>query len=250
MPVNPVYINTARTGDVWIEDFDRGMLETIGGIIMGNDYFVPVEGVNYGYFPDDYRETDLRNEPMPGVIVIFATPDDRVQAFTLPCVVVRRESVDPAEQRWPSHNLKYQAPAPGAAPVTVQYGGRTIQGWSSYEEQVGAWPYDITYMISVLAQGRNCTREAQRMLRHIMRIFPPKAGNGVFVKDTLGAERSYETFSEGPVDLKEALDIVDRQAGFSMNIRVQAELDLNDPYFTTSVTDFNVNTHDISDYPS
>lgn len=248
MPVNPVYINTSRTGDVWVEDFDRGLVETIGAQVNDSDYFLQLEGVNYGYYPADYREVTLREKPMPGILVTFAAPDDRVTAFTLPVIVIRRETVDPAENRWPSHNLKYQAPAPGAVQVTVQYGARTITGWSSYEEQVGAWPYDISYTISTLAQGRNCSREAQRMLKQVMRVFPPKAGCGVYVKDSLGTQRTYEAFSEGPDNLTEALDIVDRQAGFSISVRVQAELDLNDPYFTKSVTEFKANTHRIDNY--
>jgi hypothetical protein len=243
MPVNPLYINTERTGDVWIEDFDRGVVETLGAQIVGDDYFLMLDNVVKGYFAADYRIPELRNTEMPGVMVIFASPDDRVQAFSLPCIVIRRDSIDPAEDRWPSKNLKYQAPAPGATQVTVNYHGTEITGWTSYEEQEGAWPYDLTYMISVMAAGRKCTRDAQRMLRVLLRVWPPKAGAGLFVKDTIGDTRSYEAFSEGPIDLKEALDIVDRQAGFSTSLRVNAELDLNDPYFTKSVLDFDVNTH-------
>lgn len=248
-PVNPVYINTERTGDVWVEDFDRGVVETMGAQITGDDYFVAIAGVENGYFPHDYRVIELRNTQMPGIQVIFAAPDDVVQAFTIPCVVVRRDSIDPADDRWPSRNLKYEAPAPGATQVSVYWPTHPnadadgyVTGWSKYERQEGAWPYDFSYMISVLAAGRNCTTVAQRMIKHIMRIWPPKDNLGVFVKDSLGDLRSYEAFSEGPIDLKEALDVNDRQAGFSMTLRIDGELDLSDPYFTKPVQSMTLNT--------
>jgi hypothetical protein len=242
MPVNSNYINTERTGDVWVEDFDRGVIETLGGRIIGDDYFVHIPDVKKGFFSHDYRVTSLRETEMPDIMVIFAAPDDRVQAYSLPCIVVRRDALDPAEDRWPSKNIKYQAPAPGASQSTIDYHGTSVTGWSSYEEQEGAWPYDFTYMISVLAGGRRCTTDAQRMLKHVLRVWQPKANNGVFVTDSIGGTRSYEAFSDGPIDLKEALDIVDRQAGFSINLRINGEIDLNDPYFTTSVTSLELNS--------
>jgi len=239
MPVLSEFVTTDRIiGDRFLEDYDMGMALTLGAQVMGDDMFINVPGVAPAFFAGDYRHKNLRGERMPGIHVIFATPDDRITAFSLPCMVIRRESVDAADARWPSgSSLKYQAPAPGATPVTVTYAGRTIVGWSAYQEQRSAWPYDITYMVSVISAGRRARAEANLMLRHILRRFPPKGGPGVWVKDSLGEAASYETFSESPVSLDEALDIGDRQMGFSVNIKVQALLDLLDPYTTKPVTD-------------
>jgi hypothetical protein len=249
MPVNSEFISTQRIGDRFIEDYDRGMHVSMMAKVIGDDYYVTVNGVAPGFFSDDFRRKELQCQQMPGIHVIFASPDDRITGFSMPCFVVRRESVEFAESRWHGASpLKYQIPANGSSAVNVSNWGTHIfdppaAGHSAYEEQRVAHPYDITYMISAISAGRNATREAQLMLRHLMRAFPPKEGPGIWVVDSIGEGATYETFAEGPVTLKELLDVDDRQAGFSLTVRVQALLDLRDPYDTTPATSMGYNEH-------
>lgn len=252
MPVNPRYVNTSRTGDVWLEDFDVGLVETLGGVVVGKDYYINVAGVPPTPWTTDRDAEAITfaqvGDRMPGIMVTFASPDDRIVPFVYPVIVVRRESIDPAPQRWPANYLKYRAPADGASQVQVQFYNQdgsqtTLSGYDKYEEQRGGHPYDITYMISVLADGERAETYAQMMLKHVLRVYPPRNGRGVRVKDSIGDTRLYEVFSEGPATLREALDLVDHQAGYSINVRVEGELDLNDPYLATAVQSLDFRLH-------
>lgn len=229
MADKPIYVNNTRTGSVFVRDFDEGIVKSMGAVIRTDDYFLEVPGVLYAPYPEDYRDPSLRNILMPGVMVHFAGPDDRLDSFVYPCIVVRRESMEPADQRWPSEHLKYRAPADGAQYVEVQYGQTTIGGYTEYEEEKGNYPYDITYMISVLASGKRAESDAIAMLKAVLRAYKPK-NSWVWVKDSVGDIRTYDAYGEGPSNLAEALDIVDRQRGYSVNVKVEGELDLNDPY--------------------
>jgi hypothetical protein len=224
----PPGIGGSVTGDVVIRDFDRGVIETMGGTIVNDDYFILVEGVVPPPYPLDYRDQALCGKQMPGIPIIWASPDDRFESWVLPCLVVRRESIDPASERWPSFYQKYRAPATDATALQVTRGTQTFNGYDKYEQQQGHFPYDITYVINVLSAGEKPESDVQRMLLHVLRFYPPK-DSLVEVRDSLGDERTYEVFSEGPVNLAEALDIVDKQAGYSVNIKVKGELDLRDP---------------------
>jgi len=243
--VNPTYVSTQRTGDVWLEDFDVGVIETMGGFIADGDYFMQISGVPPTPWPTDRESRSVtfarRGDTMPGVMVTFVAPDSRITPFVYPCIVVRRESIEPANSRWPSRHLKYRTPAEGANPVTHTWNDQngvthTINGYDAYEEQQGNFPFDITYMISVLATAKKAETYAQRMLKHVMRVYPPRDGRGVYVKDSIGDTRTYEVFAEGPASLREAMDMVDHQAGYSVNIRVEGELDLKDPYVVKAAT--------------
>jgi len=243
--INPTYVSNKRTGDVWLEDFDVGVVETMGAFVSDGDYFLQIDGVPNTPWPTD-RESrsatfSVRGDRMPGVMITFVAPDDRITPFVYPCIVVRRESIEPAMNRWPSRHLKYRAPAEGANPVTHSWYDQngqlhTVNGYDSYEEQLGNFPFDITYMISVLASAKKAETYAQRMLKHVMRVYPPRDASGVRVKDSIGDIRAYEVSAEGPSSLREALDMVDHQAGYSVNIKVEGELDLKDPYVTKVAT--------------
>ena len=250
MPVLPIYINTARTGDVWLEDFDVGLVETMGGVIVGQDYYISIPGVQPTPWPTDRESRSVtfaqRGEYMPGVMVTFASPDDRVIPFVYPVIVVRRESIEPAPSRWASRHLKYRAPSDDAVAAQVQHynpdgSQTTLNGYDKYEEQLGGHPYDITYMISVLADGENAESIAQKMLKHVMRVYPPRDGRGVRVKDSIGDTRLYEITAEGPTTLRESLDLVDHQAAYMMMVKIEGELDLNDPYVSTSTRSMDFN---------
>ncbi|NIQ77033.1 MAG: hypothetical protein GTN93_02815, partial [Anaerolineae bacterium] len=137
-----------------------------------------VDGVPPPPFPvgreAEYGEIGVLGDVMPGVPMGFAAGDERFLPFIYPMIVIRRESIIDAPQRWPSRALSYRAPAPGATPVTVNYSPTiTLEGWSKYQEKPAPHTYDISYMISVLATDEKAEQHAQAMLKHVMRTFPP-----------------------------------------------------------------------------
>jgi len=241
MTVNGTYVRTVPTGDVWLYDFDKGVYDTLGGFVSNGKYYLHVDTVPPPPFPvgreAEHGDIGERGDLMPGVPMGFAASDERFLPFVYPMVVIRRESVTEAPQRWPSRGIQYRAPAPGAEPVTVNYSPTiTLEGWSEYEQKPVAHPYDISYMISVLSTGEKAEQHAQAMLKHVMRTFQPRDSCGLRVRDSIGDTRLYEVFAEGPVSLREAMDLVEQQSGYSYTITVQAELDLRDPYFTKPAT--------------
>ncbi len=249
MPVDPTYINVEPTGDVWIRDFDKGIVETMGGEEIDSYYYLDhpkISDVRPPPFPDDYQVVASRGTRMPGVPIKFTNSDDRITDFILPCIVVRRESWEEALGRWPSIHLKYRAPAPGASPVEITRGTtpegepNVINGFDQYEQQYGGFPYDITYLISVLTQGLRATSDAQTLLKHVMRTYKPR-GSVIKVMDSVGSERLYDAFASGPTDLKEALDIVDKQGGYSLSVKVLGQIDLNEPMLTNPATSIDFN---------
>lgn len=216
------------TGDVWISDFDLGLIRNFGATKIDDDWWVNIDGVYPPPYPYDYRDSTLRGHPMPAIPVIWNAPDDRFQSFVLPCVVIRRDSVDPAPERWPSVHKKYRAGI--GEPITATWGRTQFTGgYAEYEEQYGCFPYNFMYMISVLTAGADAESKAQVMLKHMMRAFPPQWFTKIPVIDSIGDERTYDATADGPTDLKDSLDIVDRQGGYSLNITIYGELDLTDP---------------------
>jgi hypothetical protein len=247
--INTTYVSDTPTGDVWLDDFDTAVFENLKGFISNDKFYVNIDGVPpppYNHEREsEYRRIGEPGDVMPGIPMTFAAADERFVSFVYPTFVIRRESVEPALTRWPSRSLKYRAPAPGANPVTVQWGPNlTLEGWDKYEHQQSAYPFDIMYMISIMTTDEKAEQHAQLMLKHIMRRFPPRDAAGLIVPDSIGDDRLYEVIADsGPVSLKEALDLVDEQSGYSYTIQVQAELDLRDPYVQQVATSLDFNWH-------
>jgi hypothetical protein len=232
-------------GDVFIGEIDKAMKEHVGGQVFNDRYFVSINGINPPPFAEDYYDDDLKGKPMPGIPVIFASPDDRIMNFIMPCIVVRREDVNEADERKFAGTIKYRAPALGSSQIIVEkWGNKTInlQGYDGYQEQKSPEPYDIIYTVSCLSSGRRASSEAVKMCKFLMRKLPRK-GMPLIVTDDIGGENVYPLLVSGPTSLKEILDIIDRQDGFSFSVTVQTYLDLHDPYTTKPVKSMNVNRH-------
>ena len=215
-----------RNGDVWITDFDRGVVETFGGVVntVGDMYVIkdlpgvspppPVNGIEF-----------------EGVPVYFSFPDETIDPKILPSFVIRRDDEIPAMSRWHLGNQQYRVPSSSAHPVTVTNpitDATIAEGYDEYEEKSQAVPFDLLYTIQIRARYRNNLKvEAMKMLRYAMKRYPPYAT--VYIKDSDDAVRSYTVFSEtfSPQDTKP--DVAGREIGFNLSIRVEAELDLNDP---------------------
>jgi hypothetical protein len=109
-----------------------------------------------------------------------------------------------------------------------------LQGYGKYEEQEGSYPYDIPYTLTMEAVGLGARTKGHTLLLHCMRIFGPHGK--VRVVDSLGRERKYWVFGEGPSELTSIADIRDRTIVYALSLRVQAELDLRLPEVRQAMT--------------
>jgi hypothetical protein len=245
-------IRNEQVGDVWLRDFDLGIAKTLGCVEIGQRFYLPLDkapGVEPPLFTEFYGDEDQVGQPMPGIPLIYANPASAVQRYTLPCIRLRREDPSPALERWMSLHYKYRRPAPGFPEIEVQYGSRTAKGYARYEEQEGGYPYDIPYTLTSEGVGKGARTKAHTLLHHCMKKFAPHSI--VKVVDSLGRERKYNVFVEGPSDLSIAADIRDRTIILALSLRVQAELDLRDPALKPSVSQKpTVTWKDMSEKPS
>lgn len=210
-------------GDVWIHNFDLGVVTTLGGVLNTAETCYVIKNI-----PDVSPPPDA-----DGIPIFFAYPDDTIDNKILPSFVVRRDSMNAAMSRYhqAANAFQYRSPAKNAKAVTLLHpitGETMATGYDNYEVKVQAIPYDLLYTIQIRARYRNSLRvEAQQMLRYAMRIYQPYCI--VSVKDSLGETRTYDAFMESPSIADRMTDVADREATFNMTLRVEAELDLNDP---------------------
>jgi hypothetical protein len=233
-------------GDTFVRDYDLGIVQRLGGVVTGEHFFTKVTGVEYPDFPDDFPVVALRRTMMPGVPITLAAPNDATEYWVNPSIIVRRQDPVPAMERWQAgQKLKYVRPAPGAAPVTVVLSKgmdrktgkvvqRTATGYDAYETKPQPWPFDIPYTILCRAEGNRAESQAQSLLRHIMKRFPPR--DNLDVTDSLDSVDGYGMFVDGPTSLSEAMDIAHRVRGWSWSVRVLGYLDIDDPTVEKAVT--------------
>lgn len=199
-------INSKRTGSVFLKDFDKGIVESLGATVTGNDYFLDVIGVG-------------------NTRVIWANPEQVFQDFVVPAIVIRRDDISPALSRLMLGGMQY---AQGVSQSVVV---DTVSGFTHKETKPQAYPFDISYTIQCFARLQN---QAVRMLGYVLRIYPPYCL--VRVVDSVGEERTYQGYMESIADLDEVTDAVEKMSAFSVSLRVEAELDLVDPAVETLVT--------------
>jgi hypothetical protein len=232
-------------GYVSLRNFDEGVVITLGAEVRdGKDYHIPIDKVSPVAAPPGQA----------GVPITFAFPDDKYEHWRLPCIVVRRDDIAPAMNRWHPGMTTWRGPARGALPVIATLGtgpdAPTVAGYNKYEIQQQAAPFDITYTISIMARHRgqgdrkpigedvtgnaNPKTQANQLLDYVMRIYQPYCA--VFVRDSLGDFRTYEAFMEAVSHLDQVAEVTDRVIGFALTLRVEAELDLNDPIVRSAVT--------------
>jgi hypothetical protein len=213
-------------GTVALRDFDRGVVmllgpDTVTFAVDGapqSAYAVAVAGVDSGLAEYGGR-----------VPVHFSNPEDVFQPALLPCFRVARADLTPAMDRQPWYHQVAVAAAPGATPVLLPDGTR---GYSGYEEQWRADPWDIIYDISVLGRRQE---DAQRMLLHAMRRCKLPSW-GVPVVDTIGDTRQYDAVDLGISDAASIADVADRVIGWTMSFTVRAEIDVYDTVTGTAFT--------------
>ena len=218
-----------RTGDVLLEDFDRGVVVTLGGVVNEEETHYVIKDVPGVSPPPDFE----------GIPIYFAFPDEVLQDLILPCWVVRRDSITPAMSRWHQGMLPYRIPAPGAVASDVLHpitGEVTASGFSKYEQKTQATPFDLLYNIQIRARSRNNLRvPAMKMLTFTLRQYQPYTQ--VLVMDSEKKRRSYDAFMERPSAQDTQSNVADREIRFNVTLRVEAELDLNDPFVQTALAE-------------
>jgi hypothetical protein len=235
-------VNNTPMGDAFVRDFDDGMYTSLESFEQFGHRFVPTNKISTlalrmnikpplnikpPMWCENHNTTAEIGTRMPGFPIIWGNPDDSVQRYNIPCFRIKREDPSPALERRRSIHLKSRSPAPGAQPLTVTLrDGTTIEGYDSYEEQYGAWPYDIPYTLTCEAAGTAARAICTVMLKYMMMKFPPYAV--LTIKDSLEEERKYNCFVEGPSNLSDVADIRDRVIIEALSIRVSAEYDLED----------------------
>lgn len=211
-----------RTGSVFLEDFDTGVATTMGAELIEvtldgervQSYAVRIDGVTG---PDEYN----------GLIPVFMSdPEDAYQQNLLPQIVISRGSFSPQNERWHPGGHEYLAPAHGATQLPTA-DGRTIP--SRRERKWWTHPYEISYDIHLRAKLRVA---ADRMLRHVGRHF--WSYGQVHLRDSEGEERGYYAFMESVENLSEIADISDRLQGHTLSLRVEGELDFQEPHVVPS----------------
>lgn len=220
---------STRTGIVFIQDFDRGVIESLGAVQDSKSQRYVINNIDGVSTPPS--NADISYEGIP---VFFAWPDDVIDEKIVPAFVIRRDDMSPAMARWHLGSQQYWIPAPDSTPIAVKNritGDVVATGYSDYEYQDQAVPFDLTYTIQIRARYRNNLRvEGLKMLRYLMRTYQPYTR--IFVKDSLNATRTYDAFVENPSVFDDVTDIATRMTGFNILMRVEAELDLNDPVVT------------------
>jgi hypothetical protein len=235
--VSPIVAGTAPGGRVGITDFDRGVVETLGGIIVQDNinatgyYLKNIPGINN--YTDTTASGGVQAVPgFAGVPIVFSFPEDTFAKYKLPMVMIRRDSIEPAVNRWHPGAQQYVAPKSGAKQISVNIGTsdtpKFVSGYTSYQEMQQAVPYDFTYTVRIISKFRGqtgTTNHTNALLEYVIGIYQPYCR--VLVKDSLGYLRSYEAFQDSIGTSDEGFEIADRVLGFDITVRVEGELDIN-----------------------
>ena len=229
------YLGFQDNGIVTLRDFDAGVIETLKAVPTKengiNGYFIPYETIGVEAPPG-----------LPGIPVVFAYPEDQFQRYKLPMIVVRRDSMEAAMQRWHPGATQFRAPAKNADPLTV---GANI-GYTKMNSRPQAVPYDLLYTIIIVSKYRGGGEKSNTapiahlnaLLWHVQKIYPPYSK--VYVKDSTGDYRSYSVFVDNITSSDESIAVADRVVGFEMPIRIEGELDLNDAYSHETVRNLDI----------
>jgi hypothetical protein len=237
--LNPLTDNPDNfiTGEVFIDDYDRGVITTMGGcpnVYEIKELAIPANSM--------YVIKDIPGVSPPpsyeGVPVYFAFPDENIENKIMPSIIVRRDAITPALNRWHPGNLQYTCPTPGATESTVYNpitGQPIASGYNSYQQRWQAAPFDLLYNIQLRARYRNNLRaESMKLLHFVMKMYKPYTIVTIF--DSLGRHRRYDAFMETPSAVDIMPDLDGKEANFNITLRVEGELDLENPFRLRGVT--------------
>lgn len=217
-----------RTGSVDLLDWDEALIRGFGARedITRELWYLPLDGI---FVPVDGRE-----EPVQEALVVYKRPEPTQITATLPMIAVIRDTIQPAEARLLTTVQSYRLPAEGGVPISA--GGSV--GWSFYETKDKEQPYDLHYTIECWARYRSV---AQMLLCMVMRRYPHRGT--ITVTDGINNPRVYAVYQQGTSDLTEVASLTERVCGFSLSLRVEAELTLDkEPIVVPAFTGTQSNT--------
>jgi hypothetical protein len=207
-----------RNGHVDLIDIDIAVLRKTGALLD--------EEQNEWYLPINFHITDPAKGPLAltRALVVYKRPEPTQVQHEVPQIAIMCDDVDFDATRLQSPTVTYRLPAAGSKPVSIN----GVVGYDSYETKEKEWPYNITYSIEVWCRYKV---PAMVMLQMMMKAFPPRGT--LIVSSTEEAnrnvenERAYLFFQEATADLTELNSMVERIPGYSLTIRVEAELTLD-----------------------
>ena len=213
---------TPRIGKVWIRDFDDGIIKKLGSILV-------TTGPNANSYVVTFPIGSCLNPSAPlDVPVIWGSPEQVLTKKVYPSYLVKRESFEPNLARW--HSIQQMQQIWGVTGTSHVVDGKTV--YDRLEISPQAWPYDITYTITIFARYEY---EVQTLLKNLLTRFPPR-NCIITVKDSLNDNRTYECLNDSAInDLGEIVDVSDRLKSYSISVKVLAEIDLSDPVVVDSV---------------
>lgn len=224
-------------GSVWVTDFDRGVVTTIGSVLVDIEidsdirqhYVLPCPGLSE--YPDAQNLPEelrpLPTFPAGTVPVFFIYPEEVFQPWIIPCVVIRRSDITPNFDRAPWFGYQTK-PSSSAKQIAVKINGEWVTGPDKMVVKWNPIPHDIAYEVQVYARLQY---DELKLLHCVMKRTKPPWFT-VHVLDDKGCVGGYDA---GPVsisDLSELADVADRTIAHSISFEVRAELDLDDEFCT------------------
>lgn len=229
----PSVIFGVRTGEVFLRNFDEGLVKTMGGVLnpdtTAGGYVVNIPKI---CMPDG-----TSNVP-----IVWDTPDATTTKKILPMINITGGDATPAMNRWMSIGQKeYRIWVSGTDVVTgIGDNGSIVSGYTAVESKVQDMPHDISYTISIVAKY---AEDANVILRTLLRVLKPYCK--IEVIDSLGDVRSYSAQIDGSISrTSTSSSATDREKGFTFGLLVEGELTLADPETFRTVTGF-VNTLEV-----
>ena len=223
-----------RNGHVDLIDFDLAVLRQTGAIYDDEQ--------NEWYLPINFHIEDPAKGPvaLERALVVYKRPEPTQVQHEVPQIALLNDDIDFDATRLYTPTVQYRVPAPGATPVCVPCGpyAQPTIGYDCYETKDKEQPYNLTYSIEVWSRYKV---PAMILLQMMMKRFPPRGTITVSATEEAGrnveCDREYLFFQEGVADLTELNSMVERIPGYSLTIRVEAELTLDmEPYTVKSFT--------------
>ena len=229
-------------GTVWISDFDRGMIETLGAELV--DYTID-DGIRQQFAINFrwYKVREIRGNPefrdfaVNGPVVFegkvpvyFIAGSPPFNPKYYPCILVRRETPEAAMQNGgQAWGVEHRRPATGDVATVTYPDGTTRTGPRYVEFKAPAVPHQISYEIDIRARGDSAHQVATQMYRAISRVLEPP-GCSVFITDSAGDRRSYDAFIESVSSSLDMLDLTARDIRWTISVMIHGEIDFMDPY--------------------
>lgn len=209
-------------GQVFIEDFDLGVVRTLGAYV---DPRAPLEEASFILPVKGLKEDAQRIDGLDGTVVpvTFANSEAYMNIWKLPGIFIHRDVIEPDLTRYSQELEAFRAPAPNSQLVDGSVALVDPLGPAEVVSRVRAEAYNITYTIDMIARYRT---DANALLRTVLPRY--KQQRVVIVQDSKGDYNEYTAFLESIDQLDEVLGVTLKHHGWSLTIRVIAELDLSE----------------------